>query len=186
MLNPTIQTLVNPELIDLALQEIQTNLMSSLSWLTYAYGKAERRIYDKGIVAPAVYVGNEEYLKLFPDEHLGCFSFFIVKDGSDFLVDRQAIEGNAEFSLVVWFDFTKVFPDDHDQRNTRNVIKLVTDVFRTKSFRYSSVLFESVFEDGNNIYKGFSDKEIENQFLMRPFGGFRLQGKIQYFSNPQC
>lgn len=183
MINITIPELLEPQLIDKAFEEIRSVLTASLPWLNYAFGKAETRpIYEDGRkeIAPFVYTGGLDYKKLFPDSHLGNFSFFTIKDGHDLDVERQAIEGDAEFSLIVWFDFRKVFPDDHERRNVRHVINLVLTVFRTSAFGYSSVKMNQVFEDGANIYKGYSDKEIDNQFLMRPYGGFRLSGKIKY------
>lgn len=188
MTNPSAPTLLDPKLIDLALSEISTQLTTSLSWLNTAYGQAERRVFEKGnknYIAPAFYSGGNDHTQLFPDEHLGCFSFFKVKDGSSLEADRINVVGSAEVSLIVWFKFKKVYPDSHERKNTRHVIKEVIDVLRNNSFTHSSIKIQKVFEEGQNIYDGYSDKEIETQFLMRPFGGFRIQMQLIY-SQTSC
>lgn len=189
----TTPTLTDPKMIDLALQELNTVFTTELTWLNHAFGKCERRVeteYQKKVIFPAVYTGENEYKKLFPDEHIGNFSFFTVQDGTEGTnKGRLNADVKATFSLIVWFDFEKVFPSplNSDQYTTRNVITLFTEIFRTKTFQLFKIGSKLKFyEEGQNIYKGFTDKEVERQYLKRPFGGFRIEGDIYYHEKSNC
>lgn len=189
MNNSTIPIVSNPQLIDKAFAEIQIVLKSKLMWLTTAFGKAETRPLlegNKKEVTPAIYAGGLDYVKLFPDEHLGNFSFFTANDGYNIEADRQSVEGQSEFSLIFWYNLQTIYPTTHEYINNRHVVKQVTDVLRSASLLSSSIKMMKVYEDGQNIYKGYSDKEIESQFLMRPYGGFRIEGIIHYQDNNFC
>lgn len=188
--NPTPIVLNDPKGIDLALFEIQTKLTGAtgLSWLTNAYGKAEYKKEIEGnstIIYPAVYAGNKEYLKLFPDAHLGNFCFFIVDDNEEILSQSlKNRELKSKFSLIFWFDFDSVYPSPliPDEYSIENVKYQVSTFFKTNTFS-SAFEWKNTYHNGSNIYDGFTDKEIDNQFLMRPYGGFRLEGTITYFEN---
>lgn len=189
MNNATIPDLFEAHPLDLAFLELQVILKGGLPWLKTAYGKAETKVFNdekQKEVAPAIYSGGNDYQKLFPDEHLGNFSFFNTVDGRETAFERQGSEGKADFSLIIWFDFKTVYPNTHEQRNVRHVIKQVTDLLRKSALVNSSIRIGKVFEEGKNIYKEYSDKEIETQFLMRPYGGFRLEGLIHYYGNEFC
>ena len=36
----------------------------------------------------------------------------------------------------------------------------------------------AIYELAENVYRGFTLDEIDNQFLMHPFGGFRFEGVL--------
>jgi hypothetical protein len=81
---PQIPVLKEPKMIDFVLQEIQIILATRLTWLTYVFGKAERKVElkdGKKTVFPAVYTGGKDYLKVFPDSKIGSFCFFDIEDG---------------------------------------------------------------------------------------------------------
>lgn len=191
--NPTPPVLTSATGIDYALKEIQDKLLggTGLSWLDNAYGRAKRRpetLNDKTIIYPSVYVGNNEYLKLFPDTYLGNFSFFVVDDGEEIISQsRKNKEIKSNFSLIFWFNFETVYTSETaDGYTVENVKEQVSDFFNANIFPNSKFVWENVYNDGKNIYKGFTDKEIDNQFLMRPYGGFRLEGTIIYFEKPKA
>ena len=187
--NPTPIVLTDPKGIDLALFEIQTKLTGAtgLDWLTNAYGKAEYKKEVEGnnnVVYPAVYAGNREYLKLFPDSHLGNFCFFIIEDNEEILTQSlKNRELKSNLSLIFWFDFDTVYPFPliPDEYSVENVKDQVSTFFKQNVFINSAFEWNNNYQKGNNIYDGFTDKEIDNQFLMRPYGGFRLEGTITYF-----
>lgn len=190
ILSPTQPTLIDPKLIDLALGEIQTELTTGLSWLTTAYGKAVSRKYIKDnntFVRPEVYVGGKEYLSMFPDSHLGNFSFFSVDDGEE--INSHSF-GNLRFSanvgLIFWFDYRDVYPGDWQAKTIDNIkFDIITAI---KGFRLvrSKIILSRSWELSKNIYNGYSDKEIDNQFLMRPFGGIRIDFEIRYNEIANC
>lgn len=190
--NPTPIILTDPKGIDYALKEISEKLtgVTGLSWLDNAYGRAEVKKGIEGndkIVYPAVYVGNREYLKLHPDSHLGNYCFFVVEDGEEII--NQSIKNKelkSNISLIFWFDFDTVYPSPliPDEYSIENVKDQISDFFNANVFPNSSFVWENYYHKGDNIYKGFTDYEIDNQFLMRPYGGFRIEGTITYFEKP--
>ena len=187
---PQIPVLVDAKLIDKALIELQSSLTSKLTWLDHAFGKAQRLkklVEGKVVVYPGVYVGKEEYLNVFPDGHIGNFSFFDIEDGEELdYRSRQNIHTEAKFGLVVWFDYRKVYPADWKSRTIENVKAEVMAALKTTSARNSSIRLTRFWERSENMYKGYTDKEIDQQFLMRPYGGFKLEGTITFSEIPNC
>ena len=186
---PQVPVLKEPKMIDFVLQEIQVILATRLTWLTYVFGKAERKVElkdNKKIVFPAVYTGGKDYLKVFPDSKIGSFCFFDVEDGQEIDMNRINAEIESKFSVVFFFDFRKVYPSDWEERSLQHVKQQVIEVFRSSTFQFSQIRMNKIFEHAPNIYKNYTDKEIDNQFTMRPFGGFRIEGIIKYRETEGC
>lgn len=190
---PTLPTLTSPELIDRAVGEINTSLTSSLSWLNSAFGKVQVLKEEKDgrtIVFPAVYAGGSDYLKLFPDSHIGNFSFFEIKDPTNIVFARGVNYSlEVDFGLVVWFDFRTVYPSPADWQTytSENVKAQVLAVLLGGGFANVRVrkAFQ-LFDLERNIYRGFTDLEIDRQYLTRPFGGFRIEGEFYLENRTLC
>jgi hypothetical protein len=133
----TAQTLDNPKFLDIALSEINTKLKIHFSWLNEAFGRAERfteRKDDRIIEYPAIYSGNNHYIKLFPDLKIGNFSFVISDEFSVNTTKFQSIKGNSDIEFIFWFDFRAVYPSNFETRNVINVIYDVIKFFNDTSF----------------------------------------------------
>lgn len=186
--NPTPATLTSPQLLDHAFGQVNDHISAMLAWLDAAYGKAERlvRLEDRQeVVYPAIYADNasgKEYLSVFPDEHLGDFSFWFVGDGwqvSNYDPYREH-KFQIQASLIFWYDLRNVFPVDWKQRTNQNVLRLVIQSLRTLAIPDLRLEITRIWEETPNIYRGFTHQEIKNQFRMRPYGGFRLECLIDY------
>lgn len=190
MRNPSIPILVDPKLIDLALTEIQEGLIAKLTWLNYAFGKSVSRKHIKGkmmFVRPEVYVGDIEYLGMFPDSHLGNYSFFSVKDGEN--IDSSgnfSYKFSTEVGLIFWFDYRKIYPVDWKQRTIDNVKFDIITAMKSFRLRNSEITFIKTWEKADNIYREYSDKEIDLQFLMRPYGGIRIDFDLNFNEIANC
>jgi len=186
MRSPIVPQQEVPVMTDLCLSYIQEALRE-LSWLDYAFGKVQKLVKTKNGASyfyPAVYQGNNEYVSLLPDSGLGNFSFFVVDDPQTvefFPHVRNRIK--LPVSLIVWYDVTKVNPLSED-RNTERVkaelLRLLTDM----TLKYGSFSITNIYEKAENIYKDFSLKEVDNQFMMHPYAGIRFQGEVIY--NESC
>lgn len=174
----------NPQLLDKVIGEVQDALAANLAWLDKAFGRAERvtRQGADGRVRrlPAVWLSGNDYAEVGPDSGLGNFSFFWVDDPQR--VDWEPGMGaglEAPFSLVFWFDLRRVHggeaPRDKEGMK-RQALDLLAGGFRLRSGR---LRVSRVYELAENIYRGFSLDELDNQFLMHPYGGFRLEGTIE-------
>lgn len=173
----------NPELLDRIIGNIQTGLVDNLPWLDVAFGRAERLVKNdrngKRYYTPNVYAGGNDYMEVSPDANIGNFSFFWVDDPQEVSAEPHISVGiKATFSLIFWFDYRTIF-NDASNRNKEVVKRQILDVlnggFWLKHGRFS---ITRIYEKAENIYKGFSLDEVDNQFLMHPFGGFRFEGEL--------
>ena len=75
-------------------------------------------------------------------------------------------------------DYRKIY-NDASTRNQEDLKRQILDVLNGGFLvRNGSYRINKVYELAENIYRGFSLDEIENQFLMHPFGGFRFEGEL--------
>lgn len=182
-----IPTLENPELIDLVISEIQKGLADNIGWLDYSFGKAQRiqrTIGEKIYALPNVYAGGNEYIDVSPDANIGNFSFFQLEDPQ--IIDWQPkIQGSirSNVSIIFWFDLRRI--PGTEGRNTETlkaeILKVLNGGFWLK---YGRITISRIYEQAENIYRGYTLDEIENQFLMHPYAGFRFQGELTV--NEQC
>jgi hypothetical protein len=187
MTSPTPYTLVSPALVDIAIGQVNAKLTANLSWLTSAYGRVQALVKDKGgqqYTYPGIYTGGSgkgEYLDLLPDTHLGNYTFFEVREPEKISGwkpgELQRIE--APFGLVCWFDFRSVYSADWQGRTVGNAI---SDLLAAISGGMNNTALDinEIYYTAERIYRGYSHKEIDRQFLMKPFGGFRLDGTLIY------
>lgn len=175
--------------LDEILGEITKHLEKELPWLDVAFGKAERislEVNGKVKHIPAVYkrqgdFGKNEYLGLLPDSRIGNFSFFWFPDPQRVGWESRAESSiEAPFSLIFWFDLRKVF----ESETTRNKEGLKHQIIRVLSrdlfLSKGKIQISKVYELAENIYKEFTVSEIDNQFLMHPYTGFRFDGTLYY------
>lgn len=174
----------HPALLDRLIGRIQTALVENIGWLDIAYGRAERltKILPNGrrIKTPNVYAGGNDYREVSPDASLGNFSFF-------WLDDPQTVSGQphrpitirSPFALIVWFDYRRIY-EDAGTRNREALKRQILDVLNNDlDLRAGRVSVERIYESAENIYRGFTLDEADNQFLMHPFGGFRFEGMLE-------
>lgn len=176
--------ITSPYLFDKVIGELQDALKKGLPWLNHSFGRVERlvKVIDgKRIYTPNVYKGNDQYAQLLPDDRLGCYSFFVLSEPQEMLNRMQTeIRIKAPFSLVVWFDLRRVekVMNLPDQRNTERVKEQILSVLETAFPKKGSVTIQRIYERAENVFDGFTLDEVQNQFLMSPFAGFRFQGEL--------
>lgn len=171
----------NPKLFDKVIEGVQLALGDNITWLNHIFGRAERLvkvINGKKYFTPNVYVGRNEYELVLPDSGFGNFCFFTLDDPNDVewaIGDKTHL--TTPFSLIVWFDIRTI--DSNDERNTELVKQQLLQVLNGGVFlRHGHIRINRIYEKAENIFKGFTIDEIDNQFLMQPFGGFRFDGEM--------
>lgn len=182
MINPQPVNLSEPVLIDAVLQKVNT-AFAGLSWLSNAYGRAEKQVKVKNkkeYTYPAVNVGGKEYLTVFPDEHLKNHSFWHIEKQQ---LSRDGASISAEFRLIFWYDLRTVYPDDWQTRSNENPKSEVLKLLRQNYPTPSTIELTGFQDEAKEIYAGYSDTQLQTQFLMRPYGGFALTGIIKYREN---
>lgn len=177
-------TPADPQLIDVALVELQAVLLDGLSWLSKAYGKAERRVREvdsRSRYYPAAYVHTKDYVSLLPDEHIGNFVWFDVEDSQEVdYVPRGWSELRSRAGLVFWFDYRTIYPNDYHTRTIENVKSEVLRLLTTTTLQNSTLTVQSFDERAESVYRSYSIDEVKNQLLMRPYGAFRLNALLRY------
>ena len=171
----------NAALFDRVFGYIQTGLANNLSWLNFAFGKAERLVKNyngKRVYSPNLYVGKNEYELITPDSGIGNYCFFTLDEPEDVsweVGDNTYIK--APFSLIVWVDLRTI--EQNDERNTEAIKQ---DILRTLNgkiwMKEGYFQINRIWEKAENIFKGFTLDEIDNQFLMHPYCGWRFEGVI--------
>ena len=175
----------NPELIDKVMSEIQINLVCKLKWLDNAFGKAQRIVENKGgknYYTPNVYAGTlsetNEYRRVAPDDGLGNFSFFKIDDPQEYDWEAGQLSTlSVKFSLIFWFDFRKIFGRP-DVRDIERIKSEILEILRTMFLQTGSITVDTIYEQAENIYKGYNLDETENQFMMHPYGALRFEGRL--------
>lgn len=173
---------VNPRLFDIVIGDIQQGLAAGLPWLDHAFGKAERlvkMIGGKRYYTPNIHIGGNEYMEVSPSDDLGNFSFFVLDDPQTMQwIPGQQGRLRTTYSLIVWLDMRRV-PGEDDGRDTESVkaeiLHVLNGGFRLRS---GSIDVTKIYELAENIYRGFTLDEVDNQFLMHPYAGFRFEGEM--------
>lgn len=181
----------NAVMLDEVIGELQKGLYDNVSWLDVAFGRSQRLIKEirgKKVITPNVYCGGwrghgpNDYIEVSPDSKIGNFSFFEVDDPQTIDVEPWARQIKAPFGLIVWFDLQRVY----NSKTNRNTEKLKADILKVLNGRSGFVMrkgriqITKIYERAENIYKGYTLSEIDNQYLMHPFGGFRFEGILEY------
>lgn len=184
-------TIDNPVMLDAVLSDIQTGLVDSIQWLDVAFGRAQRltkMINGKRVITPNVYCGGwknhgvNDYIEVSPDSKIGNFSFFEIDDPQTITGDVWSKDIRTPFRLIFWFDLRRVY----GKAANRNIEKMKAEVLQVLEGRAGWHLKEGhitiarFYEKIENIYRGYTLSEIDNQFLMHPFGGFAIDGVLEY------
>lgn len=178
-------------LLDNICNELAESIREPLM-LDNSFGRAERltrlNMDGKRIYTANVYNGDEthgnEYTEVMPSDSLGNYAFFFAHDPEEVdNTDGVSVGVKATVSLILWYDCRKMY-DALNVRSRDAVKAKVLDVLnggvttRTGHFRVGKV-----YELAANIWRGFSYDEIDNQFLMHPYCGFRFEGQMTVHQN---
>lgn len=181
----------NAVMLDRVIGEIQEGLIANLDWLDVAFGRAQRltkMMEDRKIITPNVFCGgwnghgDYDYMEVSPDSKIGNFSFFDIEDPQTITPGPWAREIKVPFGLVFWFDLTRIY----NEENNRNIEQLKAQALRVLNGRAGwylnggRITINRIYDRAENIYRGYNISEIDNQFLMHPFGGFRLEGVLEF------
>lgn len=167
-------------LFDRPIQGLQ-DALGRLSWLDHVFGRCERLVKDvdgRRVYTPNVYYEGEEYLLLTPDNReLGNYCFFVMEDPQTVTMSLgERARLRTPYSLIVWVDMRTV--EGGDERNTEAVKEALLSAVRSAWLRSGAVSVERVYERAENVFQGFSIDEVDSQFLMAPFAGWRLTGEL--------
>lgn len=179
---PSVPKPETPAFIDKVVVQIQDTLKSKLSWLNYSFGQSQRLVEmrdKREYFYPGIHLGAGKYLNVLPDQDLGNYSFVITEDPQN--VDFRPHNANnvkLKYSIIFWLNLDKIYADEED-RNTEALKAQILKVLTREMFlTYGRIDVRQIYERAENIYKGYSLKEVNSQFLMQPYAGFRFEGEM--------
>lgn len=178
----------NPRLFDKIIGDMQRGLAAGLPWLNHIFGRAERLVREVGgrrFYSPNVYAGGNDYILVAPDsQQLGNFCFFTLDDPQGVTWSPgDTSQLRAPFSLIVWVDMRTIGVGEN--RNTEAVKREILTVLNGGLWlREGRMTISRIYERAENVFAGFSLDEVENQYLMHPFCGWRFNGEL--FINDDC
>lgn len=172
-----VQTKTNPKMFDKAVLPIQQALADAFSWLDYSLGIVESLTEireGKKFTSANIYIGEGQYERIEPCHELGNFSFFVLRDPQTFgAKNKMLVKG--PFSLIIWYNLTEVSPE-YDERNREQIKGQILGLL--DSLHLSGFEITKIYEKPEAIFNDFSYVHTDNQFLMHPFTGLRIDGVI--------
>ena len=181
----TINKQQTPVLTDAVIANIEDALANGLDWLNTVYGRAERIVKivdDKRYYLPAWYNGNvvsgdNEYTLLVPDSRLGNYAFFTVDDPESITLRRgEQSSFSLPFSLIVWVDIRTIAEHRNREMVKRDILRVLNNVFFT-GYR-ARMTVAQIYEKAENVFKGFTLDEAQNQYMMHPYCAWRITGEL--------
>ena len=184
-----------PRLFEAVIQEMQVQLGAGLAWLDHIFGKAEKTVCDHNVLRqyyqkhehreafylPSVYVGNGKYESIVPDRRdWGNYAFFYMEEPQDMSGGRRVppyfdLEGTV--NVIVWGDSRDI--EAGDDRNLESIKNQVLNVLGGMQLTTGRVEWERVYEQDKGVFEEYSMNEEFGQYMMWPFFGFRVKGRIQ-------
>lgn len=191
--NPEILLITSPVGLDKAIQSIQQELATGLTWLEKSFGRAwEFKEIDpateKDIRVPKCYYGEGEYINVLPNDNLKAQSFITVRNEETWPSYSRAT-GNSksrDLSIIFWFNLKEINPAK-DYIFTEELKTEVEKILKLNAYvasinRYYDERVEDVF-DGyiSQAESGrYSVDDTKTQYLMYPYSGFRFDVTIAY------
>lgn len=173
----------NPVLMDAIIEEINEQMASNLTWLNNIFGNVERlikAINGRNYYTANIHIKGNEYKVISPDQKLGNFSYFVADEPETIDYNRyDQTHFRVPISLVIWVDMRTI--PSGAERNVEAVKQEITRFLNGGLFlRHGRFFVNRIYSKAENVFEGFSLSEIDNQFLMQPFCGWRFEGEMEF------
>ena len=191
--NPTILLIESPVGLDKAIQSIQQELATGLTWLEKSFGRAwefKEVDPDTGKIerVPKAYSGEGEYFPVLPNDFLKAQSFITVRNEETWPAYSRAT-GNSksrELSIIFWFNLKEINP----AKDYIFTEELKTDVEKILKFNAYVASINKYFDERvEDVFDGYisqaesgrySVDDTKTQYLMYPYSGFRFDLTVAY------
>ena len=162
-------------MFDYAAKQIQTAL-GGLSWLDHVFGIVEKLtdVKDgKKFSSANLYKANGQYEHIMPCKELGNFSYLMLRDPQTIGKDKTLVK--SPYSLIVWYNMNTL-SSPYDERNREAVKAEILGILSRPNFSWLTM--NKIYERPENIFSDFSYDYTNNQFLMAPYAGIRIDGEM--------
>ncbi len=162
-------------MINTVLDDMATTLKKLLPWLDNAYGKAYTLVSSDNYLYPAAHVAGNEYISLLPNDMLGNYLFFELEDPST-IVPLSQIRSTTKFrvNLVVWFNLENIYGIIEDKILSDDIKEDIIQALASRFYSNAFISISEIYENAENIFKRYSLKQVDTQFLMLPYYGFKF------------
>jgi hypothetical protein len=173
--------------LNAAIESIRSSL-AALTWLEKSFGRAwefkEKNTEDRTISIPKVFMGQTdnkegEYLNVLPNDFLKAQSF-IKMAGPEEWTQFNRYDGSMKsrkISIIFWCNLKEI-DVSKNYIFTDELKDQVEDILR----KHPSISSLDAYYDerAEDIFNGYSLEEVETQYLMYPYAGFRVDCTISY------
>lgn len=194
--HPIIYTIETPVNIDRPIQELQ-HAFTALPWLEKIYGRTYLSYRNdssgKLITYPEAWQGVEgvkprtrDLINVMPNDNLNSQVFFRVDDPINVLnyAPDNRNQMRATLQIIVWFnmDFiNKTLDSPLTYRYTEILKSQIQQAITSCQFTpYSSITVLRVYEEAENVFRGYTIDKVKQQELVHPWGGFRFECELTY------
>lgn len=201
--NPDIALLTDPTGLERVIQTLQSSL-ADLPWLEKSFGRAYTQMRKQSesvgirtndnVFYPAVYQGVDsnnrvkDFEDLLVNDNLDSYCFFRADDEDESFEYSGHLENEfeSEFSIIFWFDLDRInqrlggtprlYPFNGELK--ADILEQIeTTVFTTVGDRVTVLNVES---DPRRIFRDYTIDIVEQQNLVYPSGGFRINCRAQW------
>lgn len=171
----------NPHLFDVVIDEIQSSLAAHIEWLDTIFGRCERLvkiIEGKKYYSANWYDRDNDYILVAPDEQLGNFVFFALDEPTDLDTYYQGDTTLCKigFSIILWCDLRTINIDRNTEDVKEQMLQTLNGLTHLRNGRF---YINRIWQKAENVFKDYDYDEIDNQFFMHPFAGFRFEGELE-------
>jgi len=184
--NPVPPPLSNPVLHAKAVQDLQTLFQTELAWIENVYPITRvgvTKVGTSNFNYPQVYSGTgSKYFDVRPNSALSSYGFFEVN--SSFSVDKDQDIETYNLSFIVWYNLPRMDGSkgyDYSSELIGHVLKVIRE-----SSLNSAVGEITIDTNPEDIFDKYSMEQSETQFLMYPYGAFKLTFDYTLYEQADC
>ena len=169
----------SPVLLDRSIQSIQQYLLEELPWLDAAFGRAYKitqQTDGDDFTYPAVYIGNNEYASVLPNDNVGNFCWLDIYDPQRVVnISPRHNQLSVNGAIIFWYDSSSIYADDsclYTEEIKNEILKALTSNILPNT---GKIELDEIYERFENIYEGYSTETVGKQYFMHPYAGLRIE-----------
>lgn len=175
-IDPTTLYIDNPVAEYNRVQKMQKALAKKVTWLEKAFGIAYRE-QNRGLEGfrPELYLGNNEYIEVFPDDSITGMCFFDVED----LISRTGDADRnfvATINIIFFVNLGEAYPS-LQHRADAEARQEVINVLRKYDYGFS---INNIVKGVDNVYDRYSWTKPHAKIDKQPFHVFAIECDVTY------
>ena len=173
-LDPTTLYITNPVGEVKRIQALQKSFQSNVAWVEKSFGKAYRSEIQEGEYVPEIYIGNDEYIEVLPDDEVSGMCFFDVQD--EIQVSNNNNTFDANINIVFFVNLKKAFPDllyRADAEVRQDIINVINQHQRGWEMN-------TIITGVENVYSRYGWTEPEALIDKQPYHVFSIECNVKY------